>query len=143
MNGFFSRISGFFSNNVAQAVNRASAEGQFGFININQMQSTDIDLEKNIIENAASYGMQLGIIVDSLKVVIENVDLKEDEHEALRRFSDMAKKIDDVKRNHAAPAIESIDRFINNIMKLEKSDPEVYEKIRDRLRKELFAEPNK
>ncbi len=136
-NGFLSRISGFFSNNVAQAVNTASAEGQFGFININQMQSTDIDLEKNITENVAGYGKQLGRIVNALRIVVEHsqfTGLMEDEQAALRKFSHMVEEIDAVRRIHAAPMNETVERIVENILHLREHDPTTYEQILDRLR---------
>ena len=39
-------IGGLFSENTAKAV----AKGQFGFININKMHSTNRELEKDIVE---------------------------------------------------------------------------------------------
>ena len=79
-------ITDFFSKNTAKAV----AKGQFGFINVNKMQSTNKELERDIIENVASYGMQLGQIIDALSVVIEKLDLNVEAYPALRRFNAMA-----------------------------------------------------
>jgi len=129
-------IGGFFSKNTAKAV----AEGQFGFININKMQSTNRELEKDIIENVASYGMQLGQIIDTVRIVIEKLDLNVEEYPALRKFNSMAEEIAVVKRNYFETTKDNIDRFINNILPLKESDPTTYKEVLDRLRKEFFTE---
>jgi len=129
-------ISGFFSENTAKAV----ATGQFGFININKMQSTNRELEKDIIENVASYGMQLGQIVDAVCIVIEKLNLNVEEYPALRKFSSMAEEIAVVKRNYFETTKDNIDRFINNILPLKESDPTTYKEVLDRLRKEFSTE---
>jgi KaiC/GvpD/RAD55 family RecA-like ATPase len=129
-------IGGFFSKNTAKAV----AEGQFGFININKMQSTNRELEKDIIENVASYGMQLGQIIDTVRIVIEKLDLNVEEYPALRKFNSMAEEIAVVKRNYFETTKDNIDRFIKNILPLKESDPITYKEVLDRLRKEFFTE---
>jgi hypothetical protein len=129
-------ISGFFSKNAAKAV----AEGQFGFININKMQSKNGEMERDIIENHASYGTQLGQIIDALSTVIDELDLNVEEYPALRKFRSMADEIEAVKRKCSGSGKESVDRFINNILPLKESDPATYRQILDRLQKEFFCE---
>ena len=48
--------------------------GQVGLINVNLGKSSDADLERKIIEDAASYGKQLGRIEDALVVLIKHLD---------------------------------------------------------------------
>ena len=129
-------ITDFFSKNTAKAV----AKGQFGFINVNKMQSTNKELERDIIENVASYGMQLGQIIDALSVVIEKLDLNVEAYPALRKFNAMAEEIEGVKRNYFESTKENIDRFIDTIMSLKESDPATYKEVLDRLRKDFFTE---
>ena len=44
-----------------------SSMGQFGFINVNEMQSDDPDQEQRIVNGVASYGKQLGRVVEALQ----------------------------------------------------------------------------
>jgi len=104
------------------------------------MQSTNKELERDIIENVASYGMQLGQIIDALSVVIEKLDLNVEAYPALRKFNAMAEEIEGVKRNYFESTKENIDRFIDTIMSLKESDPATYKEVLDRLRKDFFTE---
>jgi hypothetical protein len=75
---------------------------QKGFININQMESADSEVERQVLEEVAGYGKQLGRIVEALSVVLaqsEQPDLKSDEKQALDFFRKMAPRISAVKRN--------------------------------------------
>jgi hypothetical protein len=129
-------VSGFFSKNAAKAV----AEGQFGFININKMQSKNGEMERDIIENHASYGMQLGQIIDVLCIVIDNLDLNAEDYPAIGKFRSMADEIEAVKRKCSGSGKESVDHFIKGVLPLKESDPAAYKEILDRLQKEFFCE---
>jgi len=70
-----------------------NAMGQYGFININEMQSSDAELEKGIVTDQASYGKQIGRVVEALHAICENLDticLKPDQLKALKSFLHMA-----------------------------------------------------
>lgn len=41
---------------------------QLGFINITNVESSDYKVEKSIIEDVASYGKQLGLIIEALEL---------------------------------------------------------------------------
>jgi hypothetical protein len=70
-----------------------SLSDQTGFININNVRAGDPELERRIIEDVASYGRQLGRMMEALDVVVghlrlgEGKDLTADERHALRDFS--------------------------------------------------------
>jgi len=71
-----------------------SLSDQTGFININNVRAGDPEVERRIIEDVASYGRQLGRMMEALDVVIgqlrlgECTDLTADERHALQDFSD-------------------------------------------------------
>ena len=71
-----------------------SLSDQTGFININNVRAGDPEVERRIIEDVASYGRQLGRIMEALDVVIghlrlgESKDLTANERHALQDFSD-------------------------------------------------------
>ena len=59
---------------------------QFGLINIDLGDTSELDLERDILDKVGSYGRQLGRIGDALEVVLKHVklgDLKPDEQDAL------------------------------------------------------------
>jgi hypothetical protein len=73
-----------------------NAMGEFGFININEMQSSDAGMEKGIVHDQASYGKQLGRVVEALQAICENLDTKDwkaDQRQALKSFLHMAEDI--------------------------------------------------
>ncbi len=107
---FFGSIKFPLSGDVTQAINPWSwwlkSMGQFGFIYINQMESSDSELERTILENVAGYGKQLGRIVEALNVLVEYSDgtgLTEEDRKVLKDFSDMAAEIAAVKGGYEAP----------------------------------------
>lgn len=65
---------------------------QTGFININNVRAGDPEVERRIIEDVASYGRQLGRIMEALDVVIghlrlgERTDVTAEERRALQDF---------------------------------------------------------
>lgn len=86
------------------------AMGQLGFININELQSDDHELEQSIVENRASYGKQLGRIVEALQAVCENSDIRgwtPDQQRAMKDFIRLAEEIDEFKHAHR-PVKESV-----------------------------------
>ena len=117
--------------------------GQLGFININEMKVSDSEVEREIIENVAGYGKQLGRIGEALSVLLKHTrlpDLRPGEQQALREFAEMASEIAAVKSGHEAPTEENLDRFVDGIRYLKDRDPVAYQRILERLRKEVFDE---
>jgi hypothetical protein len=137
-----------FSGDVTQAINPwswwlESTGQQVGFINIYRTESGDPDQELEIVENVASYGKQLGRIVEALSVVFQHEsfsDLGPEEELARRRFLEMADEIAAVKGDFAAPTEETIDRFLVGMNRIRKRNPESYEVLRERLLKGLKAD---
>jgi hypothetical protein len=80
-----------------------SLSDQTGFININNVRAGDPEVERRIIEDVASYGRQLGRIMEALDVVIgqlrlgERTDLTADERHALQDFSDLVQQVQMLK----------------------------------------------
>jgi hypothetical protein len=78
---------------------------QTGFININNVQSSDPEIEKKIIEETAGYGKQLGWITEALHLVIKKLeldklppDLSADDRKVVVRFTDLMDSIEKVKK---------------------------------------------
>ena len=136
------------SGDVWQAINPwswwlESTGQQVGFINIYQTEAGDPDKEIEIVENVASYGKQLGRIVEALSVVLRHgsfSDLEPDEELAKQRFLEMADEIAAAKGKDMTPSTESVDRFLAGMSRMRKQDPQAYRTLRQRLLDELTPE---
>ena len=100
---------------------------QTGFININTVQSGDPDLEQRIVEDVASYGRQLGWIMEALDVVVgrlDKADLTGDERAALQQLSDLVRRVEAMKGESATPRLTSsgIERMIDDLRALKLRD---------------------
>lgn len=73
---------------------------QIGLVNVNLGKSSDANLERDIITDAASYGKQLGRIEDVLVVLVKHLDksrLSEQELTAVHEFKRVIDDIADVR----------------------------------------------
>lgn len=105
--------------------------GQFGLININTMASGDPVLENQIVQNVASYGKQLGRMMEALNVVIAKdltlSTLTPKDQETITAFQDMLAQINATKDNHT-PTLSTTetDRFLDRLMALKQTNPALY-----------------
>jgi hypothetical protein len=133
-----------FSGDVTQAINPWTwwlrMMSQIGFININMTESSDPGMERQIVENVAGYGKQLGRVVEVLNALLAHtatVEWSAIQRKALGDFLAMAKEIDAVKGDYIAPTTANVDRFLDGIRHLRETDETQYGKVLERLRKEL------
>jgi len=98
------------SGNVTQAINPWNVlfdpvGSQFGLVNINMGNSSNPDIEAEVLSKVASYGKQLGRIGDALTVLLKHFHpkeaLTEKEKKAIRSLTRMLEEIADVKDHHA------------------------------------------
>jgi hypothetical protein len=124
-----------------------SLSDQTGFININNVRAGDPEVERRIIEDVASYGRQLGRIMEALDVVIghlrlgERTDLTADERHALQDFSDLVRQVQALKGDGGPPRLTSaqLDRMLDVLRALKRQDPLTFQRMADRLR-EVIAD---
>ena len=108
--------------------------GQFGLININTMASGDPILENQIVQNVASYGKQLGRMMEALNVVIAKdltlSTLTPKDQETITAFQDMLAQINATKDNHT-PTLSTTetDRFLDRLMTLKQTNPALYDTL--------------
>jgi hypothetical protein len=133
-----------FSGDLTQAINPWTwwlrMMSQIGFININMTESSDPGMERQIVENVAGYGKQLGRIVEALDALFAHTATSgwsAGQKKALGDFLDLAKDIAAVKGDYIAPTAENIDRLLDGIRRLRETDEKQYGEILERLRKEL------
>ncbi|MFN9252429.1 MAG: hypothetical protein ACK6BL_00510 [Holosporaceae bacterium] len=107
---------------------------QFGLININYTASRDPQMEKTIITNVASYGRQLGRIMDVLNLLIEKdldkATLTPSQQEKLDSYTDMANKIASAKQGKPLDlSLQEAEEFIKKLSLLKTNQPETYGQI--------------
>jgi hypothetical protein len=109
---------------------------QLGFININTGAAGDAELERQIVEQVASYGRQLGRLLDAVDVLIRHDRrgaLSDDDARALAELQRLHDQIATVK---AGTAAERVDRLVEDIRALRR-DPDANREALDRLRDAL------
>jgi hypothetical protein len=118
-----------------------SLSDQTGFININNVRAGDPGLERRIIEDVASYGRQLGRMMEALDVIIghlrlgEGKDLTADERHALQDFSDLVRQVQALKGATSPPRLTAaeLDRVLDDLQALKHQDPPAFQRIATRL----------
>lgn len=99
------------SGNVAQFFKLLSPsggqQGLFNFI-MNVGESTAPEVEDEVLDKVAGYGMQLGRIGDALTVLLQHFDpkvpLTREEDKAIRQLQYMLDDIANIKEKHELPA---------------------------------------
>jgi hypothetical protein len=119
-------LRGPLSGDVNQAIDASLLHAmgdQLGFININGTRAGDVQLEQRITEQVASYGRQLGWLVDALEVLIRTdrpADLTPDDAAALDQVRNLRAEVARAKEEVAR---DRIDRLVADIEALRR-DPE-------------------
>ena len=130
------------TGDVTQAINPMSwlfrTSAQTGLVNITTGRSDDPMLEHRIVAEVASYGHQLGRVIDAMCVVVAELpdaDLTRQQRTVLAEFTKLADEITAVKTaNRAARVSEpEIDRLIGEIEALRDSDPTLHRRLTARL----------
>ena len=135
------------SGDVTQAINPwswwlGSLSAQTGFININNVRSGDPALERRIIEDVASYGRQLGWIIEAMQVLIARTGaegLSAVQAGALVQIEELARRIDALKGGPRPAGVlrADLERALDEVEALKERQPEAYRAIVARLREAL------
>ena len=118
-----------------------SGNQQVGFINISGNASAKPDVERDIIENVATYGRQLGRISDVLDILLQRADADKwrgRDAKALGDFRAMLQNIAAVKNRQLPATARNIDDLIAGINALKDADPAEYRRIRHELQSRIF-----
>ena len=123
------------SGDVTQDIT-SSIGGQLGLLNINATRSGDPGLEQRIITQVASYGRQLGRLVDAVDVLARQRSrhgLDEADIRALDQLQELAKQITAVKEQKA---LDHVDRIVTEVQALSrhpKTNAEAIRRVREAL----------
>lgn len=120
-------LSGDVSENIAPTI---------GLFNIGETRSGDPMLERRIVSEVASYGRQLGWLVDAVGVLASSQD-RHDLHEAdiraLDQIQDLAQKIAAAKEQDAADHADHIVGQVQALSEDPETNAEALRRIRDAL----------
>ncbi|HZS22498.1 MAG TPA: hypothetical protein VFA63_16140 [Pseudonocardiaceae bacterium] len=123
------------SGDVTQDISPAIG-GQLGLVNINATRSGDPALEQRIITDVASYGRQLGWLVDAVDVLVRcqpREHLTKADIHALDQLHKLAEQVAAVKKQ---AAVDRIDRIVADVQALSQ-DPEANAVAIQRVREAL------
>jgi len=127
------------SGNVTQTIDtglfRAIGD-QLGFVNINTNGSGDPELERRITDQVASYGRQLGRVLDALDVLIRHTDLANLGQQDRHAVDELLRLRADVEAVKVKAAADDVDRLVAQIHAL-RADPQANGGTLDRLREAL------
>jgi hypothetical protein len=113
-----------------------SIGGQLGLLNINATRSGDPGLEQRIITQVASYGRQLGRLVEAVDVLARRQSRRgfgEADIRALDQLHDLAERIAAVKEQEA---LDQVDRIVSEVRALSR-DPQANAEAIRRVRQAL------
>jgi uncharacterized protein YfkK (UPF0435 family) len=125
-----------------QVINPWSFETQQGFINVNLMQSSDPGMERDIVENVAGYGRQLGRISETLRVLLDHgalraAALSPADEKAIQDFKDMTDQIADLKAKREQFTARQVDELVDALARLREKNPAGYRRVSEQLRAAL------
>ncbi len=114
----------------------------YGPVTYQTMESSDIGLEKEIVERVASYGRQLGRISDLLQTMIDRGVLPSDslsaaQRQALDDFQGMHREIEALRWRRAGIDETGIERLRRKLEELKRRNDGEYQRVAQRLRELL------
>jgi hypothetical protein len=129
--GIRAPLSGDVTQDIASSIG-----GQLGLLNINTTRSGDPQLEQRIITQVASYGRQLGWLleaVDALARQQPRSGLSEADIHALDQLHELTKRIAAAKEQ---AALDQVDRIVADVQTLSR-DPQANAEAIRRVREAL------
>ena len=108
----------------------------------------DVGIENKVLQQAGSYGKQLGTVFDVLDVLIARLpaeDLTPQERRALGDFRELQDRVERAKAQVRPPRKrdvtgDDVDRLMDGLQSLAHSDPAAYHRLRDRILSGLGAD---
>jgi hypothetical protein len=117
------------------------------FISVN---SSDAPIENHVLSRVGSYGKQLGTLLDAVEVLAARLptdELTAAERKAIAALTELRDDVEDAKaefRGEPAPTALSrsdVDRMLDRLDDLRRTDPKAHRALRDQLRRGLEAQP--
>ena len=111
--------------------------------------SSNPDMEAKIVRDVASYGRQLGKMMETLEILTRlpqvTAALDEKQKAVMDDFNTLAPVICEAKEKMLMDELSpfSLRSLLNQIKELEESNPELYTKVTGEIRDSLFPSPTK
>ena len=110
------------------------------FVSLN---SGDGAVENHVLRKAGSYGKQLGRILDVLDVLVATLPaegLTPGERRAVDAFRDLSRQVDAAVEDYrgprrVGPTLDDVDRLLDGLADLKRSNPAGHRSLLDRLRR--------
>ena len=116
--------------------------GNFSFLSttVNQQKTDAPELEEEIVTRVASYGKQLGRLIEAVDVLAQRakVDMRGDDRKKLNELNDLAEKISDARKRFARDNLDQILSYIGTLGRVGHVDHAALDEIKhlvDRLHK--------
>lgn len=106
---------------------------QLAPVTINQMQSGDPALEARIVREVASYGRQLGRVMDVIEVLVTKLDkagLEDGQKDALMAFKSLRDEINRVKQPSLGATRSDAERVASAVVGWRKVHPELFQLVK-------------
>lgn len=137
----------FTPENLAQAINPWSwwlnqSDNTNGFINVTNYKSGNPKLEQKIVGEVAGYGMQLGVVEDTIEMMMAFLPehkITNAQRKTIEKFKNMVAEIKAAKEKALLEQMSAggIEKFIDGLEELKKDRPELYARVSARLRQVL------
>ena len=104
---------------------------QIGFINVRFSSSSDPATEARIVREVASYGRQLGWLIEIVELLRERSKIEakdQDEAKILDQFERLNDRIEEIKKQSRRQRIDALDvaGFVQSVRDLKDTDPSGY-----------------
>jgi hypothetical protein len=133
--GLRAPLSGDVSQDIQTSLIR-SAGDQLGFININTARAGDPGLEHRIVTEVASYGRQLGRLLDAVAVLARQAEssvVSADDRRALDELEALHEEVEAAKASFAGGRVERLVDEIRNLRRDPAANAEALQRLRDAL----------
>lgn len=136
------------SGDVSQWINPMTSwfTGNTGSLVSVNYASSNPKIEEKIIRDVAGYGSQLGRIIDVLDILVTVPEVKKqitpEQQRVIDDFNKMAQAICDAKEKMALQELSPANfrSTLRDIAALETTNPDLYTKLTEEIRKTLFAD---
>ncbi len=116
--------------NLSQIINPWNFGGQYTVTNEN---SSAPHVERAVTADK-SYGKQIGIMLDALRVIAAYQPKECQAHDAIKKLEDLAKRIDEVKAEESRARTEA---FLKELERLKSQNSKLYDELAEKLRSRI------
>jgi hypothetical protein len=113
-----------------------TSSGQYGLVNIRYGESSNAQVEQEIVENVAGYGKQIGRVLDAVVVLANYLGIKDESLLKDKAILDLMALNADIQLCKARGSRQdslSLTQLIDDLPALKESDPVAFKDVAKRL----------